>query len=97
MMKYNDLQVDGLRYVLQNHAAGYKSLEIDFFIVGAVARNLWYVDNGKKVKGREDIDLGVYVTDQQEYDRFKTFLKKNYLYTVCSESIWGLILQTVSE
>lgn len=56
VISYNALRVDGLKEVLKDLSIVCKTLEIDFFIVGAVARNIWYASHGENAWGTKDID-----------------------------------------
>ncbi|HMS67287.1 MAG TPA: nucleotidyl transferase AbiEii/AbiGii toxin family protein [Saprospiraceae bacterium] len=90
MITYNALKVDGLKDVLQNIATACDHLNIDFFVVGAVARNIWYVHGGKESRGTQDIDFGVYVPDHETYDDLKNYLTENFKYTQAQDNIFGL-------
>ncbi len=90
MLNFNALQVDGLKEVLQNIASSCDYLQIDFFVVGAVARNIWYVHGGKESSGTNDIDFGVYVSDHKTYNKLKAYLKEQFLYTQSLDNVFGL-------
>jgi len=67
MISYNALEVEGLKEVLETVATACTYLNIDFFIVGAVARNIWYANSNTELRGTKDIDFGIYVTDAVRY------------------------------
>jgi len=90
MINYNALKVDGLKDVLEAIATACKQLDIDFFLVGAVARNIWYANSSKQLRGTEDIDFGIYVPDQETYKKLKDYLIKNYNYTYANDNAFGL-------
>ncbi len=90
MITYDALQVEGLKEVLQNIASACDHLDIDFFLVGAVARNIWYVHGGKESSGTRDIDFGVFVPDQETYSELKKYLIKKFGYTQSPDNEFGL-------
>ncbi|MFT6338544.1 MAG: putative nucleotidyltransferase [Saprospiraceae bacterium] len=91
MISYNALQVDGLKDVLETIAIACNTLGIDFFVVGAVARNIWYANSKKELRGTKDIDFGVYVPDKETYEQLKAYLIKQYQYTQDKENAFCLI------
>jgi len=90
MITYNALQVDGLKEVLQNIAAACDHLDIDFFVVGAVARNIWYVRGGKESSGTSDIDFGVFIPDHKTYGELKNYLIRKFGYSQSQDNVFGL-------
>lgn len=48
---YDALKIDGLRIVFSQISESCKELGIEFFIVGAIARNIWYVSNDQNPVG----------------------------------------------
>ena len=59
-ISYEALSIEGLKDVFLQISEMCKELGIDFFIVGAIARNIWYVSNDQNPKGTKDIDFGIY-------------------------------------
>lgn len=90
MINYDALKVDGLKDVLEAIATACSQLDIDFFLVGAVARNIWYANSNKKIRGTEDIDFGIYVPDQKTYNKLKNHLIQKYDYIQAYDNVFGL-------
>lgn len=80
---YEQLKIEGLKEVLQEVSAACQVLKIDFFIVGAIARNIWYVAHGEAPKDTKDIDFGVYIPDTSKYIALKSKLQQDYSYRNC--------------
>lgn len=91
MISYNALDVEGLKNVLETVATACTSLNIDFFIVGAVARNIWYANSNTELRGTRDIDFGVYISDVATYEQLKAHLINNYKYIQADENAFCLI------
>jgi len=79
-INYNALAIDGLQEVFIQISETCKELKIDFFIIGAIARNIWYVSNNENSKGTKDIDFGVYISDVKKYNELRAELKRKYDY-----------------
>lgn len=90
MIEYNALNVDGLKEVLQTIASACNKLDIDFFLVGAVARNIWFAKGDKDAGGTKDIDFGVYVPDKETYNQLKAYLIDKNKYTQARDNVFGL-------
>ncbi len=91
MISYNALEVHGLKDVLETVATACTHLNIDFFIVGAVARNIWYANSNTELRGTKDIDFGVYVPDADTYEQLKAHLIENYQYIQAYENAFCLL------
>lgn len=70
-ISYESLAIDGLKEVLVHINEICKSLNIDFFIVGAIARNIWYVAN--------DVNTGKDKVTPEEKEKLIEALKKENL------------------
>ena len=92
-INYNALAIDGLKEVFIQISETCKELKIDFFIIGAIARNIWYVSNNEGAKGTKDIDFAVYISNVEKYNELKTELKRRYEYSQSTENAFCLITQ----
>lgn len=92
-INYDALQIDGLKEVFIQINETCTKLEIDFFIIGAIARNIWFVENDEEARGTKDIDFGVYIPDVNKYSQLKDTLKEEYKYIESSGNDFCLITQ----
>lgn len=92
-INYDALAIDGLKKVFIQISETCKELEIDFFIIGAIARNIWYVSNNENSRGTKDIDFGVYISDIKKYNQLRAELKSKYGYKESIENAFCLITQ----
>jgi hypothetical protein len=60
---YESLAVEGLKKPFQEIATACKIHGINFFIVGAIARNIWFATNDERPTRTKDLDFGVFVAD----------------------------------
>lgn len=89
--KYDLLAIEGLQKPLQEISKTCRGLGIDFFIVGAIARNIWLAANDEKASGTKDIDFGVYVPNKEIYINLRSALIENYGYTLVESNAFCLI------
>ena len=88
---YDSLAVEGLKKPLEEITIACKSLGINFFIVGAIARNIWLAANNERPSGTKDIDFGVFVADIETYNKLREILMKRFNYTPSRENAFCLI------
>jgi predicted nucleotidyltransferase len=88
---YNLLAVDGLQKPLEEISTACQSLGINFFIVGAIARNIWLTANDEKPSGTKDIDFGVCVPDDETFNKLKGILTEKHRYQTSKENAFCLI------
>jgi len=92
-ISYNALAVEGLKEIFLQVSKTCIELDIGFFIVGAIARNIWYVTNDKNPAGTKDIDFGIYVPNEKKYNQLRQTLIEQCNYVVSSENAFCLITQ----
>lgn len=90
-MDYKALAIAEFKEVLLQVSETCKELGIEYFIVGAIARNIWYVSNDKNPSGTKDVDLGVYIADIKQYNRLRAILSNKYNYTRSAENAFCLL------
>lgn len=90
-LSYDALAVGGLKDILQQVSSACNELDINYFIVGAVARNIWYASHGENVSGTKDVDFGIYVPTDLKYNQLRQILIEKYGYTASSQNAFCLI------
>lgn len=90
-ISYDSLSVKGLKRPLEEIATACKNHGINFFIVGAIARNIWLATNDERPSGTKDIDFGVFVSDVAIYNELKESLIKDFNYTPSQENDFCLL------
>ena len=88
------LAVNGLNDVLDQVQSCCTDLGINFFIVGALARNIWYVSHDAPAKGTQDVDFGIFVANTNQYQQLRDCLQKKHNYTPGLENAFCLISPT---
>lgn len=96
-ISYDALKIQGLKEVFIQIKETCSELDIDFMIVGAIARNIWYVSNDETPLGTKDIDFGVYISDVEKYNQLRKKLNEKYGYIVSSENPFCLITKDGKE
>ncbi len=92
-INYDALAVGGLKDVLINVSTTCTELNIDFFIVGAIARNIWFASHGENPTGTKDIDFGIYVSNTEKYNKLRDALIGDISYLASSAGRYASLLQ----
>lgn len=79
---------------LQEITAACNRLQINYFIVGAIARNIWLASNEEKPSGTKDIDLAVFVSRVEIYNDLRNILADEYGYRLISGNAFCLLTPT---
>lgn len=66
-IKYDSLRQEGLKPVFEALENSFDKLGIDFYLVGAIARDTWFVKNGIEPLGTKDIDFAIYIPSKEDY------------------------------
>lgn len=80
-----------LRNIIADTMEAAQELGIEFFGVGALARNIWYAENDLAPRGTKDVDFGVYIPDFDTYSALKSKLIQDYQYLQPKENEFRLI------
>lgn len=88
---YEALGNPNLQSIISDVIVASGELGIDFFGVGALARNIWYIENNLRSRGTKDVDFGVYMPDVDTYEKLKSKMTENYGYTPSQGNAFCLI------
>jgi len=88
---YKALGTPYLKNIIRDALLASKELGIDFFCVGALARNVWYTNNNQSARGTKDVEFGVYIPNEETYLSLKTKLIEDYDYTASGGNAFCLI------
>jgi predicted nucleotidyltransferase len=72
----NSLRQEGMKEVLDAVETSCKDLNIDFYIIGAIARDIWFSKEGRTSRATKDIDFAVYISQEEQYAALKENLIK---------------------
>jgi predicted nucleotidyltransferase len=55
----------------------FAALDIDYYLIGAVARDVWYAKTGANLRKTKDVDFAVLIGSVQQYNAVREFLKNH--------------------
>ncbi len=78
MKQINLTQLKGVLDVLQQV---FMELDVDFYMIGAIAREYWYKQGNKKIPQTKDVDFAVFVASREIYEAVRERLKDHQFAT----------------
>ncbi len=89
-ISFKALRQEGAKDVFASLNRALKVLEIDFYLIGALARDTWFAQKGIRALGTKDIDFAVLVSDESKYQSLRHFLIKEEEFTESSSNEYVL-------
>lgn len=75
-MSLNKIRQSELKQVFDALEEAFNILSIDFYLIGAIARDIWYAKGNAASTGTRDVDFAVFIANQEDYNLLKTYLVK---------------------
>jgi len=91
MISFEDLGDVGFKDVFSCIDKVCSEFEVQYFVIGALARNLWYLKHGGKARDTKDIDFAVQIHVRSKFDSLRNHLIEKYNYRPLKENSFCLI------
>ncbi len=91
---FNKIRSEGnYKEILEALERGFSKFEIDFYLVGATARDVWMrgVHEQPPKRATKDIDFGVLIKDIYQFDKLKNYLTEVEGFVPYKENAFVLI------
>jgi predicted nucleotidyltransferase len=75
-MNLNKIRQAELKPVFDALEEAFNRLSIDFYLIGAIARDIWYAKGNAVSTGTRDVDFAVFIANQEDYNLLKAYLVK---------------------
>lgn len=75
-INFEALRQEGLKPLFEALERGFNLLGIDFYLVGAIARDTWFAHKGIEPLGTKDVDFAVYIPSKEDYEKLKKYLSE---------------------
>ncbi|MEX2411898.1 MAG: hypothetical protein WD607_11135 [Candidatus Paceibacterota bacterium] len=77
-IKLKDLRQDQLKELLQVVEKVFIKCDVDFYLLGAIARDTWYAKEQIASRATRDVDFAVYISEKEKYDEVLGELINNH-------------------
>jgi predicted nucleotidyltransferase len=72
------ISLEHLKEVLDVLEEVFAELNIDFYMIGAIAKEYWYTQGNKRMRQTKDVDFAVFVASHEEYEAVLNRLKDHH-------------------
>ena len=73
-INFDALRQDGLKPLFEALERGFNFFGIDFYLIGAIARDKWFANKGILPLGTKDVDFAIYIPAKEDYEKLKKYL-----------------------
>lgn len=73
-INFESLRQEGLKPLFEALERAFKALNIDFYLVGAIARDTWFAHHGIIPLGTKDVDFAVCIPSKENYEKLRQYL-----------------------
>lgn len=78
-INFNQLSQAGLKEIIEGISEACEYVGIDFYLIGALANQIWFSKANIKLRGTKDIDFAILIPDENKFNLFKNYLiEKGY-------------------
>lgn len=76
-MDFSSIREGELKEVFDELEEAFEHLNIDFYLIGALARDIWYARGGKKFRTTKDVDFAIMISNKEDYEVVRSYLIEN--------------------
>lgn len=77
-IKLSDLRQEQLRELIQVTEQVFSECGVDFYLLGAIARDAWYAKEQIRSRATRDVDFALYVSGKEQYEKVIRQLTTNH-------------------
>jgi hypothetical protein len=71
---FRKLRQENLKDTFETLERAMQNIGVDFYLIGALARDTWFAQKGIRALGTKDIDFAVFISNKEKYKALKQFL-----------------------
>jgi predicted nucleotidyltransferase len=90
-MSLSNLRDGKLKELFDAMEAAFRAVETDYYIIGALARDVWFIRGEKSFRATKDVDFAVLVGSQQDYQAVRNYLAAHYQFRDSKENAFVMI------
>ena len=83
-MNLTDIREGELKPVFEALEKAFHATDTDYYIIGALARDIWFARGQKRFRATRDVDFAVLVGTTQAYEELRHYLQTHYGYAPSS-------------
>lgn len=98
-MNLSKIKEGELKEVFDVLELAFKQLDVDFYLIGALARDVWYSrgESTNNVRKTKDVDFAIMIASESQYESLRTYLITNHNYQDTKENAFVLITPSMIQ
>ena len=90
-MDLSSIREGELRKVFDDLEEAFQALNIDFYLIGALARDIWYARGEKNFRTTKDVDFAIMIGNKPDYEAVREYLKVHKANTGTTNNAFAMI------
>lgn len=90
-IKLSSFNQEGLKHVIQILETVFQKFDVDFYVIGALAKDMWLSKEKVQSRGTKDVDLAVFVSESGAYEEIKSTLIEEHDFKEVSTNAFALL------
>jgi predicted nucleotidyltransferase len=90
-LKLSSLNQDGLKEVIETLEVVFEAFKVDFYIIGALARDVWFSKEKIKSRATKDVGLAVFILKPGAYEEIKSTLIEKHNFKEVKTNAFALL------
>jgi len=76
-MNLSNIREGVLKKIFDELEEAFSATGTDFYVIGALAKDVWYARGNKSMRQTKDVDFAVLVSSEENYEKIRQYLKTN--------------------
>lgn len=89
-IKLSGFSQEGLQNVIKMLETVFQQYGVDFYLIGALAKDVWLSQESIPARATKDVDLAVFVDNAADYEKVKSALVENHGFRMAAENKFRL-------
>lgn len=98
-MNLSNIKEGELKEVFDILELAFKQLDVDFYLIGALARDVWYSrgQSTSNVRKTKDVDFAIMIGSESQYETLRSYLITNHNFQDTKENAFVLITPSMIQ
>jgi predicted nucleotidyltransferase len=90
-IKLSNFNQEGLKDVIEILETVFQKFDVDFYVIGALAKDMWLSKEEVQTGATRDVDLAIFISESGDYEEIKTTLIKEHDFKEVSTNSFALL------
>ncbi|PAU93702.1 hypothetical protein CK503_11160 [Aliifodinibius salipaludis] len=90
-IKLSSFNQEGLKDVIQILETVFQKFDVDFYVIGALAKDMWLSKEKVQTRATRDVDLAIFISESRDYEEIKSTLIKEHDFKEVSTNAFALL------